>query len=324
MTELVTVPAQVKRDNKGRPLIVPPGGGKAVPYTRCTTYVSCLEDLYNLQRWQQRMVILGLVDRPDLLLSAAAHREDKDKLNRIADDAIEAAKAGASATIGTAIHALCERLDAGQDIGTVPGEYQRDLDAYIEATKPLTVLHSETFTVLDDLRIGGTPDRIVEFDGERYIADIKTGSIEWGAGKIAMQLAVYAHSVFYDHTTGQRAPLPGVNGQRGIVIHLPAGTGTCQLQWVNIAAGWDAVRLATQVRDWRARKGLLEPVDTTEQAALTAIADAGLIEDPIVARINAATSRPDIEAIWAAHETSWTPEHTAAATARITQLAQTA
>ena len=32
----------------------------------------------------------------------------------------------------------------------------------------------------DDLKIGGTPDRIVEMDGEKYIADIKTGSIDFG------------------------------------------------------------------------------------------------------------------------------------------------
>lgn len=314
----VTVPPEIGRDRYGRPLVTPPGGGKPVPYTRCTTFVDALEDKYNLQKWQQRMVILGLVDRPDLLLSAAAHRDEKQQLNKVADDAIEAAKAHAAATVGTAIHALTQRIDAGQDIGPVPGEYQRDLDAYAKATTDLKVLHSETFTVLDDLKIGGTPDRVVEYDGERYIADIKTGSIDYGAGKIAMQLAVYAHSEFYDIPTGKRSPLPGVSGQRGIIIHLPAGTGTCALHWVNIGAGWEAVELAAQVRAWRARKDLTAPLDTA--AAVDNLTAAGLIHDPIVAQLQAASTVDALTRIWMDNQPAWTDAHTAAAAARKASL----
>jgi predicted RecB family endonuclease len=311
--QLTTIDPEIDRDRYGRPMVVPPGGGKKVAYTRATTYVDALEDKYALQKWQQRMVILGLVDRPDLLLSAAAHSDDKTKLNRIAEDAIEAAKAGAAATVGTAIHALTHRIDRGETIGPVPGEYQRDLDAYTAATAPLTVLHAERFSVLDDLRIGGTPDRIVEFEGERYIADIKTGSVDFGAGKIAMQLAVYAHAQFYDVATGAREPLPGVNGQRGIVIHLPAGTGTCRLLWVDIAAGWEAVQVATQVREWRARKNLM-----SELAAVAAPADT------VLSAIADADTPEALVAIWAAHQGAWTDEHTAAASARKSQLTHAA
>lgn len=312
---LSTVTNDIQRDRYGRPLVTPPGGGKPTAYTRCTTYVDALEDKYNLQLWQQRMLILGLVDRPDLLLSAAAHRDDKKQLNDIASSAIEAAKAHAAATVGTALHALTERVDAGDDINTlgVPSNYIADLRAYQTATTPLTVLHSETFTVLDDLKIGGTPDRIVEYQGERYIADIKTGSIDFGIGKIAMQLAVYSHSVMYDHTTGQRTPLPGVNGQRGIIIHLPAGTGTCRLVWVDIAAGWEAVQLAGRVREWRRRKNLSTEITTANQSG----------DDPITNLIAAAPSAEELVAIWVAHENSWTDVHTVAATIRKNQLAQT-
>lgn len=320
-TALTTVTPDIDRDRYGRPMVVPPGGGKKVAYTRCTTYVDALEDKFNLQKWQQRMVVLGLVDRPDLLLSAAAHRDDKAKLNQVADDAIEAAKAGAAATVGTAIHALTQRIDAGLDVGPVPGDYQRDLDAYARATSCLTVLHAETFTVLDDLRIGGTPDRIVEFEGERYIADIKTGSVDYGAGKIAMQLAVYAHSQFYDHATGSRSPLPGVDGRRGIVIHLPAGTGTCELKWVDIAAGWEAVQLATQVREWRSRKNLLAALNTSTATALEVVRDAGLIEDPVLAQIGAAKSADDLVRVYLNNKLRWTEAHTAAAAARKQEVA---
>ncbi len=321
---LTSVASEISRDRFGRPLVIPPGGGKPVAYTRATTFVDALEDKYNLQKWQQRMVILGLVDRPDLLLSAAAHREDKTRLDKVAEDAIEAAKAHAAATVGTAIHALTQRIDAGLDIGPVPGEYQRDLDAYAAATTELKVLHSETFTVLDEFKVGGTPDRVVEYEDERYIADIKTGSIEYGSGKIAMQLAVYAHSRFYEIPTGQRTPLPEVSTQRGIIIHLPAGTGTCALHWVNIDAGWAAVQLASQVRTWRARKDLTTPLNVA--AAIENLTDAGLITegDKLLEWIAAAPTQNDLTALWKANEARWTDQHKAAASARYRQLAQTA
>src|SRR5689334_2925212 len=74
MSDFTTPAPQVPRDRWQRPLVVPPKGGKPVAYTRCTTFVGCLEDTFNLSRWQQRMVALGLNDRPDLLLAVAAHR----------------------------------------------------------------------------------------------------------------------------------------------------------------------------------------------------------------------------------------------------------
>ena len=38
----------IPRDHWNRPLVVPPGGGNPVPYTRCTTFIDPLEDQYNL------------------------------------------------------------------------------------------------------------------------------------------------------------------------------------------------------------------------------------------------------------------------------------
>ncbi|MEO3922985.1 PD-(D/E)XK nuclease family protein [Micromonosporaceae bacterium B7E4] len=290
------------RDRWGRPLIVPPEGGTAVAYTRCTTYVGALEDRYNLGLWEQRMVALGLADRPDLILSVGAHRDDKRKLDDICADAKEAAKAHAAATTGTAVHKLVERLDLGQPVGTVPDAYRADLAAYETATACLEPVAVERFVVLDDLRIGGTPDRVVRFEGRHFIADLKTGSVEFGAGKIAMQLAVYSRSVHYDHETRTREPLPGVDQDRAIVIHLPAGSGRCELKWIDIAAGWEAVSLATQVRAWRARRSLFTPFQQ---------ATSGVLE-----QITNAASEDALSALWRQHMTVWTPELTAAARAR--------
>ena len=305
MTDLFDPPGQsvedVQRDRFGRPLVVPPEGGRPMAYTRCTTYVGVLEDTYNLSRWQQRMVALGMADRPDLVLAAGAHRDDKVELNRIVDQALDAAQARAAAGVGTSLHKLTEQLDRGQIPGPVPEAYRADLDAYAAATANLEMVGIERFTVLDELKIGGTHDRTVRYQGRTYIADIKTGSIEYGALKIAMQLAVYSRSVLYDPATRERTPLE-VDQDRAIVIHLPAGRGRCELHWVDIAAGWEAVQVATQVRQWRRRRDLFTP-----------LAD-------VPAEIAAASTVDDLMAVWARHQTAWTDDLTALAAARKAEL----
>jgi hypothetical protein len=308
MKEQFTAPeTHIPRDRWGRPMVTPPGGGKQIPYQRVTTFVGVLEDTYNLARWQMRMVALGLVDREDLLLAAAAHRHDKDKLNQVCEDACEAAKAHAAATTGTALHSLVDQHDRGTlDLQKVPAAYRPDIEAYDQATQNLDVVAIEQFGVLDDLKVAGTWDRIYRYQGHNYIGDTKTGSIEYGMGKIAMQLGVYSRCHAYDHKSNQRTPLD-VDQDRGIIVHLPAGTGTCQLHWVDVAAGWDtAHRLATAVHAWRKRKGLSEPFTAApEQAA-----------DPLTDRIAAASTVAELTDLWRTSNGAWTSEHTALATAK--------
>lgn len=308
MTTMTTVPPEIERDRFGRPMIVPPGGGRKVPYRRCTTFVGVLEDTYNLSRWQQRNVALGLADRPDLLLSVAAHRDDKDRLNKICEDAAEAAKAHAAATTGTAVHALTEIVDRGLDLPVIPDGAAADLEAYRRATAGIEWLAIETGVVVDDLGVHGTPDRIGRLpDGRVVVLDLKTGSVDYGMGKIAMQLAMYAHGVPYDHTTGTRGEMPaGLDLDTAVVIHLPAGSGRCDLLEVDIAAGWEGVGIAAQVWQWRGRKGLSRPLTTGPD---------------LLGLIDLAASAEDLTALWAQHRPVWTDEHTAAAAARKATLA---
>lgn len=270
MTDLFDAPggpaAEIPRDGWGRPKITPPDGGKAVAYTRCTTYVAALEDTYGLTKWKMRQVALGLADRSDLLLAVSAHRDDKKELDRIADKAMEAARSSAAATTGTALHTLTELHDQGRAIGVLPDSARADLNAYITATAHLRYAAIEQFRVLDELRIGGTADRVIDL-GDRYrIGDVKTGDIELGIGKIAMQLAVYARSVAYTGDGTRHPDAKPMDLDTALIVHLPAGQGRCTLVEVDIAAGWEAVQLAAQVRAWRARKDLARPVavDTTQ------------------------------------------------------------
>jgi len=303
-------------------MVIPEGGGKPVPYSRCTTYVGCLEDTFNLSRWQQRMVALGLGQRPDLMLAViATDPDDKDALNKLCEQALEAAKAHAAATTGTALHALTERIDRGQDVGVVPTAYLADLAAYTEATKDLTAVFIEQSCVLDPLKIGGTPDRVVKYQGKRYIADVKTGNIEWGALKIAMQLAVYARSKTYDIATGQRG-MHDAEVDKGLIIHMPAGTGTCRLVWIDLLAGWDAVAVAKNVRE---KRKLTYKTLTTPFDAPAPVTPAPEPEEPVdlLGLIASCPVEGALRRLWAIHEDIWTDEHTQAAQARIAELQAT-
>lgn len=294
--------AELERDHYGRPMVIPPEGGKAVPYTRCTQFVSALEDRVALEKWTQRQTAIGLALRNDLIMGVHAHRDNKTELQKICDEAKEAAGASAAATTGTALHALTEIVDRGGKLPTgLPSTAVADLEAYRIATTDLDPILIEKFCVLDTYRIGGTPDRVVELNGTRYIADLKTGDINYGALKIAMQLAVYSRSLTYTPANAHRAE-HGADTSRGIIIHLPAGTGTCSLHWVDLDTGWDAVHVAKEVRERRKIKfkdiveTLGEPVVAPPPPLATATI-AGLIAN--------APNEGALRDLWAANSSAW-------------------
>lgn len=248
------------RDHFGRPLIIPPDGGKPVPYRRCTTFIDVLGDRSNLERWKQRQTAVGLSLRSDLLLRVATSKKDNKALDKLCEDALKAAGSESSANIGTAIHSLTEQIDRGET-PEIPEAWAKDIQAYIQATKHLTMSAIEVFVVNDDLKVGGTFDRIVcDTTGASpvpMVADLKTGSIAFDAGKIAMQLAVYANSHVYNIETGERTPLDA-SQERGLVVHLPQGEGKCQVLEADLVEGWKGAQLAADVWAWRAKKGFLK------------------------------------------------------------------
>lgn len=260
---------EIPRDRYGRPMVVPPVGGddERRPYQRCTTFVGVLENTWNIQQWEARKVAEGMGQRPDLVIAASATSpEDKKGFQDIASRAKEHALGSAAATTGTALHALTERVDSGFDLGSVPPSAEADIHAYEKATFGMEHQAIEEFRVFDDWQIAGTADRVITYRGGTYIADIKTGSIEYGMGKICMQLAMYAHGLPYDIETDTRSDrLPDLSMTKALVIHLPQGQAECNLVWVDIQKGWRACGIAKQVWDWRKEKGLSWP-DTDDEA----------------------------------------------------------
>jgi hypothetical protein len=334
---IATMPIEIQRDRWGRPLVVPPTGGKAVAYTRCTTYVGAIEDTYNLARWQQRMVAVGLSERPDLQLAVAAHREDKQHLNKLCEEAMEAAKSHAAATTGTALHAFTEQIDRGQE-PTVPEPYIADLAAYVRATEGLQATHIEQFCVNDSLKIGGTPDRVVKHGGKLYIADVKTGTLDWGYLKIAAQLAVYSRSACYDIATGERTP-HGAEVDKAIIIHLPAGTGVCRLYWVDLTVGWQATIICRNVREKRALKyaDLVTPFDGPTSTEVPArvpdfrppptqhqldLPGVDRVPLTLAEQITACADADTVRGLWKANASSWSDDLTSLAKQHIAALSK--
>lgn len=261
--------AEPKRDRFGRYLLKMPDGSYQ-PHTRATTVAETIDDRHNLENWMQRMVALGIGARRDLYAQACALTvDDKKSLNELCDQAREAAAAKAGANLGTALHRFTERVDAGEVVD-VPPPWDADVVAYQQALTEAGIEIDPTLIELcvvhNGFLVSGTFDRLVRWGrtGELHIADLKTGadlSYSWGA--IAQQLALYANAdERYDHRTEQRQPLPPINREVGLVVHLPAGQATCTVHEVDLVAGWEAFQQSMWVREYRrrAKKSLARPL----------------------------------------------------------------
>lgn len=237
--------------------------GKA--YQRVTTLAGLMEARHNLEKWGKRGVGRGLTLRPDILAAiAACPDDDKNRLDHLCEQALEAASASAGANLGTALHEMTARVDRGEDFRPIP-PWDVDIKAYRDLLERAGIeicpAWIEQTVIVPELGVAGTFDRIVEKDGRLYIADLKTGkSLDYGWCAIAIQLACYAHADhIWDWEAQAKNVMPEVSQKTGLVIHLPAGTGQASLHVVNLEAGWEAAKQAVWVREWRARKNLARP-----------------------------------------------------------------
>lgn len=256
---------QIPFNQWGQYLIIPVGGKTPEAHTRVTTFSSTLDDRYGLEKWAQRMAAVGFTLRPDLLAGVAACRaDDKAAIDKLCAQAKEAAAASAKANLGTALHGMCERVDLGEEFH-IPAPWDADVAAYratLEAAGIEIVPGMvERYVVVPQYKLGGKLDRIVSFGSKPMICDLKTGaSLDYSWGTIAVQLACYANAeTLYDGKAQKHSPMPDVDKETALVVHLPAGRARCTLHFVDIKAGWDAAQRAAWVRLWRKRKDLSEP-----------------------------------------------------------------
>lgn len=308
-------------DRWGRYKIPHPVTGKPTAWTRATTYAKSIADTYALTQWQMRMAVKGLASRPDLYaLAASTPVDDRDKLNKIAEDAKEAAAASAGANSGTALHAFSEQVDRGEN-PTVPPPWNADIRAYqsILAVHGVRIRREyiERKVVVPEVGVAGTLDRLVDHRGALVVGDLKTGqNLDYGWLEIAIQLALYARAThLWDPASRTHTPMPAVDLSHALVFHVPSGKGRAVVYEVDISAGWAAAELCGQVRDWRKRKdlaaALMAPVARPAELIVDDL-------DALTVLIDTASSVGELERLWTTRSAAgtWTAMHTQAAKAR--------
>jgi len=284
-------PAEVKRDRWGRPVIKQPDGSE-IPYIRASTMAGMLDDKTALGDWKARKTGRGVAISPDLQAGFAAipdidSKEGKATANELAEQAQERAGSSVKRTLGTAIHSFTETHDKGLPVPHVPPALQTLMANYRRETAGVQWLALEQFCITDEIRTAGTADRIGVRPGQKpRIWDLKTGRVDYGQLKFAVQFAIYAHGKLYNPATGQRADYPDIDLEIGHLIHADPETGEVKVYDVDLVVGWEAAQLARRVYDLR-RADVMRP--TAPMPHLTA-AQAGLAAQAATAAAMQATA----------------------------------
>jgi hypothetical protein len=142
---------------------------------------------------------------------------EKKALREIAEKCLVAGKGERRSVIGTAVHAMFDHLDRG-DEWKPPPNFEALCNAYVATLDDWGLVPEdiEIHCINDEYRLAGTLDRryrttktLVAPDGSiipigsMIVADIKTGrELEYAAGSYATQLAAYVDSQRYDVTEG--------------------------------------------------------------------------------------------------------------------------
>lgn len=263
-------------------------GVREKTYKRVTSFIDVLDDKKFVQAWSERMVLLGVAIDPSFTRGVLdvdpETREGKDILNRKAEAAKDVGGANRKSDQGTHLHDLSEIVDRREALPEgLPDADVIDMIAYSEGTHPFFhIRHMEELVVHEGLGTAGTPDRISQWIGEGdliapdgtvigrdelLITDLKTGRVDFGALKMAMQLSIYSRSKLYVKDSHIRRDIENINQRWGIIMHLPAGSGQLQLYWADLTLGWEAVEVATEVHAMRrASKRALTPLNLSRNA----------------------------------------------------------
>jgi hypothetical protein len=276
-----------------------------------TTLAKVLEDNYSITQWLKRNVAAGMGMRPDLVERAAAHYDDRDELDGIAEEALTAAKAHEAAARGTAVHRITERIDLEQMIVDSPIARQVQAayaNALADAGLEVIPDYVERAVVYPDVPLAGTFDRIFrrKLDGALVLGDIKTGAraLQYPHA-IAIQLALYANAPWLAGKLSDKgvtetfSAMPGVDKRNAYIVAMPGDDlENVQVRPVDIAAGWEAAsKLVFPILEWRARTDLVrdQPIAT---ASLTPHTDSikgrlGILKMVDGARERVARAWPD-------------------------------
>lgn len=218
-------------------------------------------------------------------LESAALGDYKRGMNDVVEQLLERGGVHEKANKGTDLHRLCQLynevgIDAVGDLlaaGTITPADMADIEAYARALDGagIKVLENEVMVVNDEAKRAGRLDLILmaRLPGSkratRMVADIKTGSIDYGT-KIPMQLEAYASSQGYDPSSPDERRDLKLSRTKALLIHLPQGQAECHIYVVDLGTGRVGNGIATQVRKFRTdgKRGIDKSIDLATGVAL--------------------------------------------------------
>ena len=272
MTDMIGKPLTdgARRDGNGKYSVVAPGASKARGYTRATNVAKVIDDMGGLMIWKARVTAKGLAARPDLMATlVSTDTDDNPTIDAICRRAADAGGQDDKSNLGTAIHAMLEQAYTNPDY-VAPADHAADIAAVLQTLRDAgaTVLpeYVERIVVLDDLKIAGTFDGVLEIGGELFLFDNKTGNaknLDYGNIAWAIQLAIYSQAdalytqgVAADGSQDVREPMPKVSKERAVIVHVVPGSGRCTLHWLDLTVGAEALGTALDVVRFRNAKAL--------------------------------------------------------------------
>jgi hypothetical protein len=255
-------------------------------YSRPSSWGSDLDDESNLVLWRIDRAMEGVAASPALAATVAAAKGRKEGRKELREKAISTGRGEEAADLGTALHAMAERLETEEGF-VAPEPYATDLAAYLSCIDAagLVSSHVEVKVCSDEWRGAGTADRIyvatrelvlpdgsLAAPGTSFIGDLKTGKrLDYSLPGFAIQMAIYCDGCFYDVDTDVRTEFPPtLHTGWGILAHLPAGQGKCELLWADLSVGREGARIVRDVRRWRKRTDYAAPfmMPSSDEAAV--------------------------------------------------------
>ncbi|QNJ56868.1 RecB-like exonuclease/helicase [Mycobacterium phage Reindeer] len=201
-------------------MLFPPEGGNRVAYSRCSTLAKDIDKASDgLFAYYQANAMLGLAANPSLMSRVKAilakggnWDRNKGELKEIAKNAEIIGGSQNKADRGTSIHDFAEAVELDTlDWSLVPEDLKGAVDGYhkyVASSPHIKFVGRELFLAVNVpmktptgnafvLRAAGSADRIVEIDGKRYMADIKTGRDDQYRMGVSGQLALYTEGQLY-------------------------------------------------------------------------------------------------------------------------------
>ncbi len=329
MNKIPSLRAEPQRDKYQRYVLPHPDSGNPVSWTRATTLKGALEDKEGLISWKQRIAVQGAGRLPGHVAKVNEIQAEieactdwknkkalKDQLAAVLEEVHQAGGGNDGADRGTQAHTLAEWADAGRldEVRHLATDSElADLQAYLDTCDSAGIARPsnwlERITVNTQVDTAGTLDRIVRMpDGTLRIGDYKSQKdFTFGYLAVAAQLAQYAHAdAMLDPDTDTWMPMPDVDKEVGIVMHVPVGSATCTLIEIDLVAGWRAAQTAYLVRELRSQGRAMGRVYTP----------------PDLAELIANTQTvAELEALWRTNPSGWSEAHINQAKARRRVLA---